>query len=228
MAQRANADAIHPGYGFLSESTEFAAACASAAIKFVGPSPAAIRSMGIKSLSKAIMAEAGVPVIPGFHDDSVQGEEALLEEARKIGFPVMIKAVRGGGGKGMRIAAEEAVFLEALQSARREASKAFGDDVVLLERFVRRPRHIEVQVFGDQHGNVVSLLERDCSSQRRHQKVIEEAPAPGISEQTRRKLGEAAVAAAKAVKYEGAGTVEFIYDTTAENEGFYFMEMNTR
>ncbi|XP_017463653.1 PREDICTED: methylcrotonoyl-CoA carboxylase subunit alpha, mitochondrial-like, partial [Rhagoletis zephyria] len=152
VAQRSSADAIHPGYGFLSESTEFAAACASAAIKFVGPSPAAIRSMGIKSLSKAIMAEAGVPVIPGFHDDSIQGEEALLKEARKIGFPVMIKAVRGGGGKGMRIAAEEAVFLEALQSARREASKAFGDDVVLLERFVRRPRHIEVQVFGDQHG----------------------------------------------------------------------------
>lgn len=185
--------------------------------------------MGIKSLSKAIMSEAGVPVIPGYHNDAEQAEEALLEKAKAIGFPVMIKAVRGGGGKGMRVAAEEGVFLEQLRSAKREAAAAFGDDIVLLEKYLRRPRHIEVQVFGDQHGNVVSLLERDCSSQRRHQKVIEEAPAPHITPETRHSLGVAAVRAAKAVNYEGAGTVEFIYDTEAQGgDGFYFMEMNTR
>lgn len=226
VALRSNANAIHPGYGFLSENFEFATSCANEGIKFVGPSPDSIKSMGIKSLSKSIMIDAGVPVIPGFHNDNKQDSEELLAEARKIGFPVMIKAVRGGGGKGMRIAASEAEFISQLESARREALKSFGDDVVLLEKFVRRPRHIEVQVFGDQHGNCVHLFERDCSSQRRHQKVIEEAPAPHITPAIREQLGTAAVKAAKAVNYEGAGTVEFIYDTLEKK--FYFMEMNTR
>lgn len=226
VAKRSNADAIHPGYGFLSENFEFATICDRENIKFVGPKPDSIKSMGIKSLSKSIMIDANVPVIPGFHNDNIQDDKKLLEEAKKIGFPVMIKAVRGGGGKGMRIALSESEFLSQLESARREAMKSFGDDVVLLEKFVRKPRHIEVQVFGDQHGNCVHLFERDCSSQRRHQKVIEEAPAPHISHQTRHEIGNAAVRAAKAVDYEGAGTVEFIYDTTEHK--FYFMEMNTR
>lgn len=226
MALQSRSNAIHPGYGFLSENYEFATLCSSEGIKFVGPSADSIKNMGIKSLSKSIMINAGVPVIPGFHNDSMQENEALFEEACKIGFPVMIKAVRGGGGKGMRIANSEAEFIAQLDSARREAMKSFGDDVVLLEKFISRPRHIEVQVFGDQHGNCVHLFERDCSSQRRHQKVIEEAPAPHISAQDRHNLGMAAVQAAQAVKYEGAGTVEFIYDTAEKK--FYFMEMNTR
>lgn len=226
VAKKADVQAIHPGYGFLSENFEFAQLCAQEGVKFVGPKPEAIRSMGIKSLSKAIMIDAGVPVIPGFHDDSQQADDHLLAEAKGIGFPVMIKAVRGGGGKGMRISRSANDFYEQLEAARREAQKAFGDSVVLLEKFVARPRHVEVQIFGDQHGNCVHLFERDCSSQRRHQKVIEEAPAPGISPAKREELGQAAVKAAQAVKYEGAGTVEFIYDTK-ENQ-FYFMEMNTR
>ena len=172
------------------------------------------------------MIDAGVPVIPGFHNDNMQVDNQLLNEAKKIGFPVMIKAVRGGGGKGMRIANSENEFMSQLESARREAMKAFGDDVVLLEKFVKRPRHIEVQIFGDQHGNCIHLFERDCSSQRRHQKVIEEAPAPHVTTEIRNQLGNAAVLAAKAVNYCGAGTVEFIFDTA--DEKFYFMEMNTR
>lgn len=226
MALKSGSNAIHPGYGFLSENFEFATTCLENGIQFVGPPASAIKSMGIKSLSKSIMIDAGVPVIPGFHDDNQQDSQFLLTKAKEIGFPIMIKAVRGGGGKGMRIAINEAEFLSQLESARREAMKAFGDDVVLLEKFVRRPRHIEVQVFGDQHGNCVHLFERDCSSQRRHQKVIEEAPAPHVTPEIRNELGTAAVKAAKAVNYSGAGTVEFIFDTN--DEKFYFMEMNTR
>uniref|UniRef100_A0A8C5M1S5 Methylcrotonoyl-CoA carboxylase subunit alpha, mitochondrial n=1 Tax=Leptobrachium leishanense TaxID=445787 RepID=A0A8C5M1S5_9ANUR len=216
--------AIHPGYGFLSENTEFAEACKRQDVIFIGPPSSAIRDMGIKSTSKSIMSKAGVPIIEGYHGED-QSDQHLKEEARKIGYPVMIKAVRGGGGKGMRIARSDEDFLEQLESARREAKKSFNDDVMLIEKFVDNPRHVEVQVFGDQHGNAVYLFERDCSVQRRHQKIIEEAPGPGISPEVRRKLGEAAVRAAKAVSYVGAGTVEFIMDP---GHNFYFMEMNTR
>lgn len=226
VARQSGADALHPGYGFLSENYNFADDCSKAGIKFIGPPSSAIRDMGIKSTSKQLMQNAGVPVIPGYHGAN-QDDQLLLEEAKKIEFPVMIKATHGGGGKGMRVAKFEAEFLEQLNSARNESRKAFGNTDVLLEKFIRRPRHVEVQVFGDQHGNCVYLFERDCSVQRRHQKIIEEAPAPGISEQVRKQLGEAAVRAAKAVNYVGAGTVEFILDTN-DNEKFYFMEMNTR
>uniref|UniRef100_A0A8C4HQL0 Methylcrotonyl-CoA carboxylase subunit n=1 Tax=Dicentrarchus labrax TaxID=13489 RepID=A0A8C4HQL0_DICLA len=216
--------AVHPGYGFLSENTEFAEACKQEGIIFIGPPSSAIRDMGIKSTSKHIMSAAGVPIIGGYHGED-QSNERLQAEAAKIGYPVMIKAVRGGGGKGMRIARSDSDFLEQLESARREARKSFNDDVMLVEKFVEDPRHVEVQVFGDMHGNAVYLFERDCSVQRRHQKIIEEAPGPGISAEVRRKLGEAAVKAAKAVNYVGAGTVEFIMDA---QHNFYFMEMNTR
>ena len=220
-----NSCAIHPGYGFLSENVEFAQKCDNNNIIFIGPKPDAIRDMGIKSTSKSIMSAAGVPVVPGYHGH-IQEDSFLLEEANKMGFPVMIKAVRGGGGKGMRVALEQKDFIEQLHSARREAIKAFGDDSMLVEKFVSNPRHIEVQVFGDSFGNFVYLFERDCSVQRRHQKIIEEAPAPGISESIRHDLGTAAVKAAKAVNYLGAGTVEFIFDP--KDSKFYFMEMNTR
>ncbi|XP_041127244.1 methylcrotonoyl-CoA carboxylase subunit alpha, mitochondrial-like [Polyodon spathula] len=224
VAKTSHAQAIHPGYGFLSENTEFAELCKQEGIIFIGPPSSAIRDMGIKSTSKHIMAAAGVPIIEGYHGDD-QSDQKLKEEAGRIGFPVMIKAVRGGGGKGMRIAGSEAEFHDQLESARREARKSFNDEVMLVEKFVENPRHVEVQVFGDQHGNAVYLFERDCSVQRRHQKIIEEAPGPGISPEVRRKLGEAAVRAAKAVNYVGAGTVEFIMDS---QHNFYFMEMNTR
>lgn len=224
VAKRSGAQAIHPGYGFLSENTEFAERCAAEGIIFVGPPASAIRDMGIKSTSKAIMSAANVPIIEGYHGEE-QSEARLKEEARRIGFPVMAKAVRGGGGKGMRIVMNEDEFDSQLESAKREAMKSFGDDAMLIEKFVADPRHVEVQVFGDQHGNYVYLFERDCSVQRRHQKVIEEAPAPGVTEETRRQLGEAAVRAAQAVNYVGAGTVEFIMDS---EQRFYFMEMNTR
>ncbi|KAK2155693.1 hypothetical protein LSH36_233g03023 [Paralvinella palmiformis] len=224
VAKYTGAQAIHPGYGFLSENAEFAELCQKEGIIFVGPPSSAIRDMGIKSTSKHIMSSAGVPVIEGYHGDD-QSDSRLKQEAEHIGFPVMIKAVRGGGGKGMRTAMTVEDFDSQLQSARTEAMKSFGDDVMLIEKFVERPRHVEVQVFGDKHGNYVYLFERDCSVQRRHQKIIEEAPAPGISETTRKSLGEAAVRAAQAVNYVGAGTVEFIMD---RDEKFYFMEMNTR
>ncbi|KAM8954464.1 methylcrotonoyl-CoA carboxylase subunit alpha, mitochondrial [Pelodytes ibericus] len=224
VARASGSQAIHPGYGFLSENTEFAESCKREGIIFIGPPSSAIRDMGIKSTSKAIMSAAGVPIIEGYHGDN-QSDEYLKEQAGKIGYPVMIKAVRGGGGKGMRIARSEEEFFEQLESARREAKKSFNDDVMLIEKFVDNPRHVEVQVFGDQHGNAVYLFERDCSVQRRHQKIIEEAPGPGISPEVRKKLGEAAVRAAKAVNYVGAGTVEFIMDS---EQNFYFMEMNTR
>ncbi|XP_056421271.1 methylcrotonoyl-CoA carboxylase subunit alpha, mitochondrial [Hyla sarda] len=224
VAKTSGAQAVHPGYGFLSENTEFAELCKKENIIFIGPPSSAIRDMGIKSTSKSIMSAAGVPIIEGYHGED-QSDQHLKEQAKKIGYPVMIKAVRGGGGKGMRIARSEAEFLDQLESARREARKSFNDDVMLIEKFVDNPRHVEVQVFGDQHGNAVYLFERDCSVQRRHQKIIEEAPGPGISPEVRRKLGEAAVKAAKAVNYVGAGTVEFIMDS---EHNFYFMEMNTR
>ena len=222
-AKRAGADAIHPGYGFLSENPSFAEACAAAGIIFVGPSAAAMRAMGSKGSAKALMEIAGVPLLPGYH--GVEQDAAFLaREAESIGFPLVIKAVAGGGGRGMRVVRAAVDFADALQSARQEGASAFGDDRVLIERYLERPRHIEVQVFGDSHGNAVHLFERDCSAQRRHQKVIEEAPAPGISVEMRDAMGAAAVAAAKAVHYQGAGTVEFI----AQDGGFYFLEMNTR
>lgn len=224
VAKSSAAQAIHPGYGFLSENMEFAELCKQEGIIFIGPPSSAIRDMGIKSTSKSIMAAAGVPVVEGYHGED-QSDQCLKEHAGKIGYPVMIKAVRGGGGKGMRIIRSEKEFQEQLESARREAKKSFNDDAMLIEKFVDTPRHVEVQVFGDHHGNAVYLFERDCSVQRRHQKIIEEAPAPGINPEVRRRLGEAAVRAAQAVKYVGAGTVEFIMDA---EHNFYFMEMNTR
>ncbi|XP_004644618.1 methylcrotonoyl-CoA carboxylase subunit alpha, mitochondrial [Octodon degus] len=224
VAKISAAQAIHPGYGFLSENMEFAELCKQEGIIFIGPPSSAIRDMGIKSTSKALMAAAGVPVVEGYHGED-QSDSCLHQHAGRIGYPIMIKAVRGGGGKGMRIVRSEKEFQEQLESARREAKKAFNDEAMLIEKFVDTPRHVEVQVFGDHHGNAVYLFERDCSVQRRHQKIIEEAPAPGIKPEVRRKLGEAAVRAAKAVNYVGAGTVEFIMDS---QHNFYFMEMNTR
>lgn len=224
-AKRCHAQAIHPGYGFLSENPEFADLCRSNGLIFIGPPASAIKNMGIKSLAKQIMLDAGVPVVPGYHGNN-QDDNFLLEQAIKIGFPIMIKAIKGGGGKGMRISTSEDNFIENLQSARRESLKSFGDDSVLIEKYLTQPRHVEVQVFADTLGNCVYLYERDCSVQRRHQKIIEEAPGPGIDDNIRIKLGEAAVKAAKAVNYVGAGTVEFIYDS--QTSEFYFMEMNTR
>jgi 3-methylcrotonyl-CoA carboxylase alpha subunit len=222
-AQRTGADAIHPGYGFLSENTAFAAACAAAGIVFVGPPAKAIELMGDKAEARKLMAASGVPVLPGC-DQDIRDDQRLLEEAQRIGYPLLIKAVAGGGGKGMRVVHAETGFIDALHAARREAKSAFGDDRVLLERYLSSARHIEVQVFADQHGNVVHLFERDCSVQRRHQKIIEEAPAPGLTDAQRTAVGEAAVQAARAIDYVGAGTVEFLF----ADGHFYFMEMNTR
>ncbi len=228
VAKKAGAQAIHPGYGFLSENELFAAACARAGIVFIGPPPTAIAAMGSKSAAKRIMGAAKVPLVPGYHGDD-QSPALLAAEAAKIGYPVLIKATAGGGGKGMKIVEEPGEFAAALASAQREAQSSFGDDRVLLEKYLSAPRHIEMQVFADTHGNAVYLFERDCSVQRRHQKVLEEAPAPGMKPAQRRAMGEAAVAAAKAIGYVGAGTVEFIAaDTFARDGAFYFMEMNTR
>jgi 3-methylcrotonyl-CoA carboxylase alpha subunit len=229
VAARTRAACIHPGYGFLSERAEFAEACAANGIVFIGPPPAAIRAMGLKDRAKALVAEAGVPVVPGYHG-SRQEPGFLRERAGEIGYPVLIKAVAGGGGKGMRRVDGAAEFEAALAGAQREAESAFGDARVLVEKYVLSPRHIEMQVFADTHGNVVHLFERDCSLQRRHQKVIEEAPAPGMTEATRAAMGRAAVEAARAVGYVGAGTVEFIADAREglKPDGFFFMEMNTR
>ena len=227
-ARATGAQAIHPGYGFLSENEEFAQACADAGLVFIGPPPSAIKAMGLKAESKQLMEKARVPLVPGYHGAN-QDPELLKREADRIGYPVLIKASAGGGGKGMRIVAKADEFDAALASCKREAINSFGDDAVLVERYVTRPRHIEIQVFGDTQGNVVYLFERDCSVQRRHQKVLEEAPAPGMSEQRRREMGAAAVAAAKAVGYVGAGTVEFIAEPSDGGDlRFYFMEMNTR
>ena len=218
------AQAVHPGYGFLSENEGFAQACADAGVAFVGPPIAAIAAMGSKSAAKTLMEKAGVPLVPGYHGDD-QDPDFLHTQADRIGYPVLIKASAGGGGKGMRVVEKTESFKEALASCKRESSASFGDDRVLIERYLQKPRHIEIQVFADTMGNCVYLFERDCSVQRRHQKVIEEAPAPGMTEERRRAMGEAAVSAARAVGYVGAGTVEFI----AEPDGrFYFMEMNTR
>jgi 3-methylcrotonyl-CoA carboxylase alpha subunit len=228
-AKQVHAQCIHPGYGFLAENADFAQACIDAGIVFVGPKPAAIRAMGLKNSAKALMEKAGVPVVPGYHGD-MQEPKFLKQKAYEIGYPVLIKAVAGGGGKGMRRVDRHADFDTALAAAMREAKAAFGDERVLIEKYVNAPRHIEMQVFADRHGNAIHLNERDCSLQRRHQKVIEEAPAPGMSAQLRAAMGEAAVAAAKAAGYEGAGTVEFIADGTGglKQDRFWFMEMNTR
>ena len=222
-ARQSGAQAIHPGYGFLSENPAFADACAEAGITFVGPPASAMRAMGSKSAAKALMERSGVPLLPGYHGDN-QDPGFLAAQASSIGFPVVIKAVSGGGGRGMRVVTEADQFAAALESARQESASAFGDDRVLIERYVLQPRHIEVQVFADTQGNAVHLFERDCSVQRRHQKVIEEAPAPGLSAAQRTAMGDAAVAAARAVGYVGAGTVEFV----ADQDGFFFLEMNTR
>ena len=229
VAKSAKAECIHPGYGFLSENAAFAEACAKADIVFVGPSPDAIRAMGLKDRAKALMEKAGVPVVQGYHGDR-QEPKFLKEKAYEIGYPVLIKAVAGGGGKGMRRVDKHADFDSALEAATREGQSSFGDGRVLVEKYVGAPRHIEIQVFGDRHGNVIHLNERDCSLQRRHQKVIEEAPAPGMTAKLRDTMGAAAVAAAKAVGYVGAGTVEFIADGAKglRPDGFWFMEMNTR
>ena len=228
VAKRTGAQAIHPGYGFLSENAAFALQCADAGIVFIGPPPAAIEAMGLKAESKRLMERANVPLVPGYHGAD-QNETLLLAEATRIGFPVLIKASAGGGGKGMKVSESAADFAASLASAKREAKNSFGDDNVLIERYLQRPRHIEIQVFADELGHCVYLFERDCSLQRRHQKVIEEAPAPGMTETRRRQMGEAAVAAAKAVGYVGAGTVEFIAEHDFTTSGrFYFMEMNTR
>ncbi len=222
-AKASGAEAVHPGYGFLSENAEFAEACAAAGLLFIGPPPPSIRAMGSKSAAKALMGRAGVPLVPGYHGED-QDAARLQAEAARIGFPALIKASAGGGGKGMRVVDREEDFAAALGLAKSEARAAFGDDQVLVERYLTRPRHIEVQVFADTHGNVVHLFERDCSIQRRHQKVVEEAPAPGMDPARRAAMGRAACDAASAIGYVGAGTVEFI----AEGEEFFFMEMNTR
>ncbi len=227
-AKATGAQAVHPGYGFLSENEEFARACADAGLVFIGPPPSAIKAMGLKAESKQLMEKAGVPLVPGYHG-SDQNPDLLQREADRIGYPVLIKASAGGGGKGMRIVEKTGDFASALASCQREAINSFGDDAVLIEKYVQRPRHIEIQVFGDTQGNCVYLFERDCSVQRRHQKVLEEAPAPGMTEAMRKQMGEAAVAAARAVNYVGAGTVEFIVEQRDGGEmNFFFMEMNTR
>ncbi|MCJ0761748.1 acetyl-CoA carboxylase biotin carboxylase subunit [Variovorax terrae] len=227
-ARATGAEAIHPGYGFLSENEEFAQACADAGLVFIGPPPSAIQAMGLKAESKQLMEKAGVPLVPGYHGTD-QAPALLKKEADRIGYPVLIKASAGGGGKGMRAVDKAEDFDAALASCKREAINSFGDDAVLVEKCVQRPRHIEIQVFGDSHGHYVWLFERDCSVQRRHQKVLEEAPAPGMTEAMRRQMGEAAVAAARAVNYVGAGTVEFIVEQRPDGSmNFFFMEMNTR
>jgi len=223
-AKAGGADAVHPGYGFLAENEDFAQACRDAGLVFIGPSPEAIKAMGNKAGAKAIMQAAGVPGIPGYQGAD-QSDGAMLTEAKKIGFPVMIKGVAGGGGRGMRQVADAAAFPDLLRSARSEAQGAFGDPTVILERAIADPRHIEIQVFGDRYGHAIHLGERDCSVQRRHQKLIEEAPSPAVSPELRSRMGAIAVAAIKSIGYEGAGTLEFLLDKAGE---FYFMEMNTR
>ncbi|AKH19412.1 acetyl/propionyl/methylcrotonyl-CoA carboxylase subunit alpha [Sedimenticola thiotaurini] len=224
VAKASGAQAVHPGYGFLSENAEFAEACQAAGIVFIGPPAAAIIAMGSKSEAKRIMSEAGVPLVPGYHGDD-QSDERLRQEADAMGYPLLIKATAGGGGKGMRVVEKAGDFLTGLNAAKREAIASFGDDKVLLERYLLAPRHVELQVFADTQGNAVHLFERDCSVQRRHQKVLEEAPAPGMTPELRDAMGEAAINAAKAIGYVGAGTVEFLLDSDGK---FYFMEMNTR
>ena len=224
VAQQCGAEAIHPGYGFLSENAAFARACETAGIVFIGPPASAIEAMGSKSEAKALMEKAGVPLIPGYHGDDQQDAQ-LVKESKRIGYPQLIKASAGGGGKGMRLVESQKKFAEALVSARREASSAFGDDRVLIERYLGKPRHVEMQIFADHQGACVHLFERDCSIQRRHQKILEEAPAPGLDDTIRAAMGKAAINCARAINYVGAGTVEFLLD---QDGSFYFMEMNTR
>ena len=224
IARRSAAEAIHPGYGFLSENEAFARAVEAAGLAFIGPTPEAIRAMGLKDRAKALLEKAGVPVVPGYHGEN-QDPAFLAREAERVGFPLLVKAVAGGGGKGMRLVTGAGEFAAQLEAAKREAANAFGDDRVLLERYVTGPRHIELQVFGDTHGNHVHLFERECSIQRRHQKVLEETPSPFVDADLRARMGEAAVACARAIGYRGAGTVEFI---VGEDRRFFFMEMNTR
>jgi len=224
LARRVGAEAVHPGYGFLSENAAFAQGCVDAGLIFVGPPASAIRAMGSKSASKAAMAAVGVPVAPGYHGAD-QSPQALMAEAQRVGFPLIIKASAGGGGKGMQVVNSAAEVAAAVESAQRLARTAFGDDRLLLERYFPQARHVEVQIFADSHGDVVSLFDRDCSVQRRHQKIIEEAPAPGLRDAVRAAMSQAAIQAARAVGYVGAGTVEFLVD---EAQNFYFMEMNTR
>ena len=223
-AKDTGAQGIIPGYGFLSENADFAAACAEAGVTFIGPPAEAIRLMGSKRLSKIAMQEAGVPCVPGYQGED-QSDDTLIKEAEAVGLPLMIKASAGGGGRGMRVVTEPQQIAAQLKSARQEAKSSFGNDELILERAVINPRHVEIQVFGDHHGNVIHLGERDCSVQRRHQKVVEEAPSPVVDEDLRRRMGEAAVNAAKACDYVGAGTVEFLLGADGE---FYFLEMNTR
>ncbi|MAA76375.1 MAG: 3-methylcrotonyl-CoA carboxylase [Salinisphaeraceae bacterium] len=223
-ARTSGAEAVHPGFGFLAENAEFAEACEQAGLVFIGPPASAIRAMGSKSAAKALMDKAGVPLVPGYHGDDQDGEK-LAAEADRIGYPVLIKAVSGGGGKGMRVVESADEFAAALASCQREAAASFNDDRVLIEKYITRPRHIEVQIFGDRDGQIIHLNERDCSAQRRHQKVVEEAPAPHMTPARRAEMGRAAVDAGQAVDYVGAGTVEFIVD---DRNDFYFMEMNTR
>jgi geranyl-CoA carboxylase alpha subunit len=223
-AKAAGADAVHPGYGFLAENADFAQACRDAGLVFIGPSPEAIRAMGNKAGAKAIMERAGVPCVPGYHGAD-QGEAVMRAEADRVGFPVMIKAAAGGGGRGMRLIADASSFADTLRSARSEAQAAFGDGTLILERAIENPRHIEIQVLGDRHGHAIHLGERDCSVQRRHQKLIEEAPSPVVTPELREKMGTVAVAAVRSLGYEGAGTLEFLLDSSGH---FYFMEMNTR
>ena len=223
-AIESGAEAIHPGYGFLSENAQFAEDCAAAGIVFIGPPVTAIEAMGSKSAAKQIMSAAGVPLVPGYHEED-QSQQRLQLAADAMGYPLLIKASAGGGGKGMRVVTSSGEFVVALQGAKRESAAAFGDDRVLLEKYLEHPRHVEIQIFADTHGNCVHLFERDCSIQRRHQKVVEEAPAPGLSEELRSSMGTAAITAARAIGYVGAGTVEFLLDTDGS---FYFMEMNTR
>ncbi len=229
LARKIGAECLHPGYGFLSENADFAEACARAGVAFVGPPPAAMRAMGLKNSAKALMQKAGVPVVPGYHGDN-QSPKFLKEKAYEIGYPVIIKAIAGGGGRGMRRVDAHVDFEAALESASREAQAAFGDGLVLIEKYVASPRHIEMQVFADRHGNCVHLFERDCSLQRRHQKVVEESPSPGLPEETRMAMARAATGAALAAGYQGAGTVEFIADTSRglTANDFFFLEMNTR
>src|SRR5690625_2761173 len=223
-AQESGAEAVHPGFGFLSENSEFARRCKRARVVFIGPKPESMDAMASKSAAKALMEKAGVPVTPGYHGDD-QSVKKLEAEAKRIGFPMMIKATAGGGGKGRRVVHEAGEFREALDGAKREAKAGFGDDKVLLEKYITEPRHIEFQVFGDEHGHAVHVFERECTLQRRFQKVVEETPSPFLDEATRAKMGEAAIAAAKAVNYVNAGTIEFI---VGADKAFHFMEMNTR
>ena len=224
LARTKQCDAIHPGYGFLSENAPFSKKCEENNITFIGPPTSAIEAMGSKSEAKQIMQDAGVPLVEGYHGEN-QDPEFLHSQADKIGYPLLIKATAGGGGKGMRVVQSTEEFMSSLESCKRESLASFGDDKVLVEKYLTKPRHVEIQVFADNHGNAVHLFERDCSVQRRHQKIIEEAPAPGLSEETRQAMGQVAITAAKAINYSGAGTVEFLYD---EDGSFYFMEMNTR